>query len=61
MCAIPNLVAFQYLAAQKTEELERWEMHPYVRALRDTIGTKADGYEDSIHALEERAKDQYGQ
>lgn len=33
MCAIPNLVAFQYLAAQKTEELERWEMHPYVRAL----------------------------
>lgn len=60
MCAIPNLVAFQYLAAQKTEELERWEMHPYVRALRETIGTKADGYEDSIHTLEERARDQYG-
>lgn len=60
MCAIPNLVAFQYLAAQKTEELERWEMHPYVRALRDTIGTKADGYEDSIRDLEERAKGQYG-
>lgn len=60
MSAIPNLVAFQYLAAQKTEELERWEMHPYVRALRDGIATKADGYDDSVRQLEARAEEAYG-
>lgn len=60
MCAIPNLVVFQYLAAQKTEELECWEMHPYVRALRDKIATKAGGYEDSIRQLEKRAREAYG-
>ena len=60
MCAIPNLVPFQYMAAKFMEELERGEMHPYVRALRDGIATKAQGYEDSIRELEKRAKEAYG-
>lgn len=60
MCAIPNLVPFQYMAAKLMEELERGEMHPYVRALRDGIATKAQGYEDSVRELEKRAKEAYG-
>lgn len=60
MCAIPNLVVFQYLAAQKTEELELWKMHPYVRAMRNEIATKAEGYEDSLRQLDRRAQETYG-
>ncbi|MBY4797859.1 SIS domain-containing protein [Collinsella sp. AGMB00827] len=60
MAAIPSLAAIQYLAAQKMEELERREMHPYVRALREEIGSKAHGYDEAINKLEQAARVEFG-
>lgn len=60
LSAIPNLAIFHYVCASMAEALGCWEVHPYLCALGDGLGSKAPGYDDSIKALEKRAAIEYG-
>jgi len=60
LAAIPNLAFFQYVAAQKAEELRRWDVHPYLDTIGDEMEAKAEGYDRAMKALEARAIERYG-
>lgn len=59
LSAIPNLAVFHYVSAEMADALGRWDVHPYLAALGNGLGSKAPGYDESIRALEMRAAAEY--
>ena len=57
--AIPALVPFQYLAAQLMDELRCEPVHPYQDRIESRLAAKANGYGQSIQALEAQAATLY--
>lgn len=60
LCAIPNLVLPQTIAAVLTEELGRWNKHALLARVLDEFDSKAAGYEESVKQLEKSAERAYG-
>ena len=61
LSAIPNLVPFQYIAAAMSEELDCWDVHPYLKRIDDALDAKAAGYDDALEALRRQASACYGE
>lgn len=57
--ALPNLVLFQTIAAFVAQELNSWDVHPYLDAVASQLEAKAPGYEESVRRLEAAAVAQY--
>ena len=58
-CAIPNLAIFQTICATLAQELDTWDVHPYLEKVEDAFEAKAPGYDGAVAALERRAEEQY--
>jgi glucoselysine-6-phosphate deglycase len=58
-CAIPNLAVFQTICATLAQEMDTWDVHPYLEKVEDSFETKAAGYDDAVAELERRAEESY--
>ncbi len=54
---ILNVVIFQYIAAEMTDELNLWNAHPYVKEFEKMISSKTDDYTDVQNRLKEKLND----
>ncbi len=57
---IPLLAFFQTIAATLSQELDCWEVHPYLKGHEGEFDSKAPGYEDAVLGLEAQAATLYG-
>lgn len=55
---ILNVVIFQYIAAKMTDELDLWNVHPYVSKVEKLVSIKTDDYLDVQNKLKNELKNQ---
>lgn len=58
--AIPALAVIQVVCATLAQELNSWDVHPFLEAVGDEFDVKSPGYDDAVKSLENQAMEQYG-
>lgn len=57
--AIPALAVIQVVCATLAQELNSWDVHPFLEAVEGEFDVKAPGYDDAVKSLEDQAEEQY--